>query len=178
MTGTRCPGVGGTAPESQTWVMTQKGAQVLPLSVLLRMPQGVVQPPGHSHHCHRCPWAVPCSHPAEQGVICCADRERAGGKNPESALSPPGSHKLQGWRCSPLNQMLLRASSHNRQFRTKQAIPQQGGGPTVLWGHHPHPVPAGANLLLPAVHSWTVLGILTGLQWGGDFSLGFTPSLP
>lgn len=96
-------------------------------------------------------------------------------KIPESALSPPGSHKLQGRRRSPLNQMLLRASSDNRQFRTKPATSRHGGGHGALGAQCPHPVPAGAELVLLAGHRHeldsAVLGILSvGVSLAMDLS--------
>lgn len=61
--------------ESQTRVLTQKAAQALPPSVLLRMPQGVGSSLAMPTTVTAVPGLSPAPHPAEQGVICCADSE-------------------------------------------------------------------------------------------------------
>lgn len=61
--------------KSQTWAMTQKAAQALPLSVLLRMPQGVGSCLAMPTTVTAVPGLSPAPHPTEQGAICCADSE-------------------------------------------------------------------------------------------------------
>lgn len=58
-------------------------------------------------------------------------RQRASSKTPASALSPPGIHKLQSVRRSPLNQMLARASSNAGNRGRSEPNPW---GPTVHGG--------------------------------------------
>lgn len=138
VTGTGCPGVGGTAPGKPNLGDDPKGSPgSAPECAPDDAPRGG-ELPGHAHHCHSClPLPTP---PSRERSAALTVSEQAA-KIPESALSPPGSHKLQGRRRSPLNQMLLRASSANRQFRTKRAISQQGRVPHCSGGSVSPPCP-------------------------------------
>lgn len=55
--------------------MTQKAAKALPLSVLLRMPQGVGSCLAMPTTVTAVPGLSPAPHPNEQGAIWCADSE-------------------------------------------------------------------------------------------------------